>query len=350
MNLYEEIWKQLPIPGFVVDPLDNVIGLNVFAEQFLGVSQKLVLDQKLWTFLRGENLIFQGFERARLNNRTILINDISAHGRNTTPTVCSAYICPLSSNEQDLLLLLIPTESLGYQSNKILQTTSAQSVIGMGDMLAHEIKNPLAGIIGAAQLLSISLPTEDKEMTELIVQESKRIVSLLEQTEQFGDITPPKFVNVNIHDVLDQSVKSTEFGFAGNIKLIKEYDPSLPSLWGDKDQLIQVFLNLLKNSCEAIDKNGKVIIRTFYNRSLRPIKLGRDGQILPLHIEIIDDGAGLPDIIAEHIFEPFVSSKNNNKGLGLALVSKILNQHAAHIVVISKPGETMFRISFPASS
>ena len=350
MNLYEELWKQLPIPGFVVNPLDNVIGLNVFAEQFLGVSQKLVVEQKIWTFLRCDNLISQGFERARSNNLTILINDVSAHGRNTSPSVCSVYISPLSSEEQNLLLLLIPIEGLGYQSNKMLLTTSAQSVIGMGEMLAHEIKNPLAGIIGAAQLLSISLPTEDQEMTDLIVQESKRIVSLLEQVEQFGDVTPPKFVNVNIHDVLDQSAKTAEFGFAGNIKMVKEYDPSLPSLSGDKNQLIQVFLNLLKNSCEAIDKNGEIRIRTFYNRSLGPIKLGQDGQRLPLHIEIIDNGTGLPDSIAKHIFEPFISSKNNSKGLGLALVSKILNQHAAHIVVTSKPGETMFRISFPISS
>ena len=107
---------------------------------------------------------------------------------------------------------------------------------------------------------------------------------------------------------------------------------------------------MLKNSCEAIDKNGEIRIRTFYNRSLGPIKLGQDGQRLPLHIEIIDNGTGLPDSIAKHIFEPFISSKNNSKGLGLALVSKILNQHAAHIVVTSKPGETMFRISFPISS
>ena len=350
MNLYEEIWKQLPLPGFVVDPLDNIIGLNVFAEQFLGVSQKLVFEQKIWTFLRGKNLISQGFERARSNNITILINDVSAHGRNTSPSVCSAHISPLSSDEQNLLLLLIPIEGLGYQSTRNLQTTSRQSVIGMGEMLAHEIKNPLAGIIGAAQLLSLSLPIEDKEMTDLIVQESKRIVSLLEQVEQFGDITPPKFMNVNIHDVLDQSVKTARFGFAGNIKMITEYDPSLPSLWGDKDQLIQVFLNLLKNSCESIDKKGEIRIRTFYNRSLEPIKLGQDGQRLPLHIEIIDNGTGLPDSIAKHIFEPFISSKNNSKGLGLTLVSKILNQHAAHIVVTSKPGETMFRISFPISS
>ena len=350
MNLYEELWKQLPIPGFVVDPLDNLIGLNPFAEQFIGISQKLVLRQKIWIFLRGENMISQGFARVRSENITILINDVSAHGRNTSPSVCTAHICPLSANEKNLLLLLIPFEGLEHQSNKMLQTTSVQSVIGMGEMLAHEIKNPLAGIIGAAQLLSTSLPTDDSEMTDLIVQESKRIVSLLEQVEQFGDITPPEFVEINIHDVLDQSVKSAEFGFAKKTRIIKEYDPSLPSLYGNKDQLIQVFLNLLKNSCEAIDNDGKIKIRTFYNRSLRPIKLGREGQRLPLHIEIIDDGTGLPDIIAKHIFEPFVSSKNNSKGLGLALASKILNQHTAHIFVTSKPGRTMFRISFPVSS
>ena len=347
MNLYEELWKQLPIPGFVVNPLDNVIGLNVFAEQFLGVSQKLVVEQKIWTFLRCDNLISQGFERARSNNLTILINDVSAHGRNTSPSVCSVYISPLSSEEQNLLLLLIPIEGLGYQSKKMVRTTSTQSVIGMGEMLAHEIKNPVAGIIGAAQFLSMSLTAEEKVMTDLIVLESKRIVTLLNQVEQFGDVTPPNSTRVNIHDVLDRSARSAAMA---NIKMVKEYDPSLPSLSGDKNQLIQVFLNLLKNSCEAIDKNGEIRIRTFYNRSLGPIKLGQDGQRLPLHIEIIDNGTGLPDSIAKHIFEPFISSKNNSKGLGLALVSKILNQHAAHIVVTSKPGETMFRISFPISS
>jgi two-component system nitrogen regulation sensor histidine kinase GlnL len=349
MNLYEELWKQLPIPAFVVDPLDNVIELNVSAEQFLGISRKLVLDQKMWKFLLGENLIPEGLKRARSKNTSVLINDVSAYGRSTYDVVCSVHICPLPSNNQNVLLIIIPIEGLEYQSKKMVRTTSTQSVIGMGEMLAHEIKNPVAGIIGAAQFLSMSLTAEEIEMTDLIVEESKRIVSLLEQVEQFGDITPPKLMSLNIHDVLDQSVKTAKFGFAGNIKIIREYDPSLPSVWGDRDQLVQAFLNLVKNACEAVDQNGQIIIRTFYDGSLQSAKLGLDGQRLSLHIEIIDDGAGLLDSIAKHIFEPFVSSKNNSKGLGLALVSKILSQHAAHIEASSKLGKTIFRISFPLS-
>ena len=349
MKFYEELWQQLPVPGFVIDRSDDIIELNIAAEQFVGVSRKLVLGHKAWTFILGENSIAEGVNQAKKGNTSLFINDISAHGRSMKPNKCSAQICSISMSKQQVLLLLIPIEGMAYRDEKMVQAASTKSVIGMSEMLAHEIKNPLAGIIGAAQFLSMSLTADDMEMTQLIVQESKRIVSLLEQVEQFGDLTPTKNKTLNIHDVLDQAIRTAELGFGDNITIIKEYDPSLPTFLGDKNQLVQAFLNLIKNALEAVDQNGMVIIKTFYDASLRLAKPILNGKKLPLHVEIIDNGSGLPDGIAQHIFEPFVSSKSNGKGLGLALVSKIISQHSAQIIASSTPERTMFRISFPIS-
>jgi two-component system nitrogen regulation sensor histidine kinase GlnL len=251
----------------------------------------------------------------------------------------------LTDAEGQILILLIAHETLGNFCGESAPLSAAHSAIGMAEMLAHEIKNPLAGITGAAQFLSLSLPAEDLEMTDLIVEESKRIVSLLDQVEQFGDVTPPNCAYVNIHDVLDRAARSAVFGFAGEVEIQKKYDPSLPEVWADVDQMVQVFLNLIKNACEALDSEGKVTIRTFYDPSLRlPLPDGM-GRRLPLHVEIIDNGPGLPTALANHVFDPFVTTKSNGKGLGLALVSKIVAQHRAWISVTSQAGLTNFRVS-----
>ncbi|HAJ84216.1 MAG TPA: PAS domain-containing sensor histidine kinase, partial [Rhodobacteraceae bacterium] len=179
---------------------------------------------------------------------------------------------------------------MGNSGNGPVPVLAAHSAIGMAEMLAHEIKNPLAGITGAAQFLSMSRPTDDHEMTDLIVEESKRIVALLDQFEQFGDITPPNCALVNIHDVLDQAVRSATFGFARNIQISKNYDPSLPNVWADSDQLMQVFLNLIKNACEALWDEGKISVRTYYDPNLRLVMPDSKGQRLPLHVDIMDNG------------------------------------------------------------
>ncbi|MBV1903137.1 MAG: PAS domain-containing sensor histidine kinase, partial [Marinosulfonomonas sp.] len=214
----------------------------------------------------------------------------------------------------------------------------------------HEIKNPLAGITGAAQLLAMNLPQDDLEMTDLIVAESRRIVGLLEQVEQFGNIRPPQRRAINIHDLLDRARKSARVGFAANMQITEDFDPSLPATYADGDQLLQVFLNLLKNAAEAAGKAGGTIrIRTFYDLSLRLRRKDGSGNALPLQVEIIDDGPGLPPEIAADIFEPFVSGRENGTGLGLALVSKIISEHDGWLTVDSVPGRTVFRISLPVA-
>ena len=257
MTHFQDIWAQLPIVGLVIGVEDNIQEINAAAELFLGISSKVALGQHVWNYLRGEDLLPAGIDRARILMRPIVIAEVVAHGRNSEARLCAAHVCPLNGDKLQVLILLSPHEVFGNSGNGLAPVSAAHSAIGMAEMLAHEIKNPLAGITGAAQLLSLSLPPKDHEMTDLIVKESKRIVALLDQVEQFGDVTPPSCAAVNIHDVLDQAVRSATFGFAGDIQISKNYDPSLPHVWADADQMVQVFLNLIKNACEALGDKGK---------------------------------------------------------------------------------------------
>ena len=195
----------------------------------------------------------------------------------------------------------------------------------------------------------MNLTGEDLEMTDLIVAEARRILVLLDQVEQFGNLRPPERKVWNIHDLLDRARKTAAVGFAANMRFEEEYDPSLPPTFVDGDQMLQVFQNLLKNAAEAAgDAGGTIRIRTFYDVALR--LRGSDGTAsVPLQVEIIDDGPGIAPEIASEIFEPFVSGRENGTGLGLALVSKIVSDHAGWISLDSTPGRTVIRISLPVA-
>ena len=172
--------------------------------------------------------------------------------------------------------------------------------------------------------------------------------ALLEQVEQFGNLNPPQRQAVNLHDVLDRARRSALLGFGAQMKIIEDYDPSLPMALGDKDQLLQVVLNLLKNASEAAGETGGTIwLRTYFEHSFRLRRAGDAGRALPLQIEIVDDGPGLPPELADDVFDPFVSGRENGTGLGLALVSKIMSDHGGWISVESTPGRTVFRLSLP---
>ncbi len=160
---------------------------------------------------------------------------------------------------------------------------------------------------------------------------------------------PPERKHVNLHDVLERARKSPTVGFGAHMRIDEDYDPSLPATYGDADQLTQVFLNLLKNAAQASDGGGKIKIRTCYEHSLRLRRADGSGQPLPLQVEIIDDGPGIPPSIANEVFEPFVSGRENGTGLGLALVSKIISEHDGWVSLDSVPGKTRFRISLPVA-
>ncbi|MBM1309551.1 PAS domain-containing sensor histidine kinase [Sulfitobacter mediterraneus] len=345
------IWVSLPVPAILIAPDDGIEDINPAAEGFLNVSAKSVIGVPVWDIIAVNDPLEDAFDRARASGTPLFVNDVDVGSGQRAPLQSALQIAPLSGAEGHMLMMISPRELAGRMTQNHSVKSAAKSAIGMAEMLAHEIKNPLAGITGAAQLLSMNLPADELELTDLIVAESRRIVKLLEQVEQFGNLNPPQRLAVNLHDVLDRARRSALLGFGAQMKIIEDYDPSLPMALGDKDQLLQVVLNLLKNASEAAGEGGGTIrLRSYYEHSFRLRRADGTGQALPLQIEIIDDGPGLPDHIKGDVFDPFVSGRENGTGLGLALVSKIISEHDGWISVTSVSGQTVFRISLPRAA
>ncbi|SEW08568.1 two-component system, NtrC family, nitrogen regulation sensor histidine kinase GlnL [Cognatiyoonia koreensis] len=343
----DNLWNSLPIPSLLIAGDDRILQSNAAAESFLNLSAKQVQNVSLWDTILIDAQLEGPFSRARDRRTPLFINDVAVGSGMGPPMVCNVHFAPLSGSDDVTLMMIRPIEIASRMTKGGKSSTAARSAIGMAEMLAHEIKNPLAGITGAAQLLSMNLSAEDQELTDLIVAESRRIVKLLEQVEQFGNLRPPAMKPINIHDVIDRARQSAAVGFGAHMFFIVDYDPSLPYAMADGDQLLQVMLNLLKNASEAGSDGGTIRLRTFYDGSLRVRQQDGIKASLPLQIEVIDDGPGLPPSIADDIFEPFISGRENGTGLGLALVSKLVHDGGGWISVDSVPGKTVFRISLP---
>jgi len=341
------LWASLPVPAVLVNAQDEITDINGLAESFLNASAKSLRGVPVWDRIAVDAPLEDAFARARAQGTPLFVNDVDVGTGNAPPLQCNVQIAQISDGDGDMIILISPRELASRVNKSDTVKSAAKSAIGMAEMLAHEIKNPLAGITGAAQLLSMNLPQEELELTDLIVEESRRIVKLLEQVEQFGNLQPPAKNAVNLHDVLDRARRSALLGFGGHMAIVEDYDPSLPFALGDADQLLQVILNLLKNASEAAESKGTIRIRSYFEHSFKLRRSDGTGQSLPLQIEIIDDGPGLPQAIKGDIFDPFVSGKENGTGLGLALVSKIMSDHGGWISVDSIPGRTVFRLSLP---
>jgi two-component system nitrogen regulation sensor histidine kinase GlnL len=350
MNAFQEnLWQSLPVPAFLLDPGDVIAEVNPSGESFLNASARSVRGSPVFDVLAIDAPLDDQFKRVRKDQSSLFMNNVDVGTGQSAPVNCNIQIAPMTGMPGFVLVLMEPRSIADRLGRSMSVKSAARSAIGMAEMLAHEIKNPLAGIAGAAQLLSMNLKKDDLELTDLIVAETRRIVALLEQVEQFGNLRPPERRAVNVHDLLDRARKSASVGFAAHMKFVEDYDPSLPATFVDSDQMVQVFLNLLKNAAEATgDAPGTIRLHTFYDMSLRLRR--KDGTAaLPLQVEIIDDGPGLPPELLAEAFEPFVSGRENGTGLGLALVSKIVTDHGGWISVDSVPGRTVFRISLPVA-
>jgi two-component system nitrogen regulation sensor histidine kinase GlnL len=344
------IWASLPIPALLIDRDGTIVEVNPAGEIFLNAGVKSLIGQPAFDRLLIDAPIDEALSRARANQSALFINDVFVTTGERPPIQCNVQIAPMHDNADVVMLLISPREIADRLGRSMNVKSGARSAIGMAEMLAHEIKNPLAGISGAAQLLSMNLSAEDQELTGLIVEETRRIVKLLEQVEQFGNLRPPDRRPVNIHDALDRARKSAAMGYGAHMTFVEDYDPSLPPTFADLDQLMQVFLNLIRNAAEAAGgRPGTIRLRTFYDLSLRLRRQNGPGRPVPLQVEVIDDGPGIPPGIAADIFEPFVSGRENGTGLGLALVSKIIHDHEGWISVDSVPGRTVFRVSLPVA-
>ena len=341
------LWASIPIPAFIVDAEDRILEANAAAEDFLTASFKSMAGANFSDRVFIDAPLEGAFKRVRDSGAALFVNRVDVGPTHRAPELCNLKIAPVLRSDGHVLILLTPRQLAGRLENAGTARSSVRSAIGMAEMLAHEIKNPLAGITGAAQLLSMTLSKSDRELTGLIVEETRRVAALIDQVEQFGNLRPPDRKPFNLHDLLDRTRKSAALGFAAHMRLVENYDPSLPPAHVDGDQMLQVFSNLIKNAAEAAPQGGTITIRTFYDHALRVRRKDGTGAGVPLQVEIIDDGPGLPPHLVDEIFDPFVSGKENGTGLGLALVSKIVSEHDGLIVVESRPGRTAFRLSLP---
>lgn len=234
--------------------------------------------------------------------------------------------------------------------HRLEQSGGVRAAIGAAGMLAHEIKNPLSGIRGAAQLIEGGVTGEALALTRLIRAEVDRVAALIDQMEGFTDTRPLPATAENIYPLLDHVRRIAIHSFAEGIKIRERYDPSLPPVFVHRDATIQVLMNLLKNAAEASGEGGSITLTTAYRHGVS-VSVDRQSRRLSLPIElcVIDDGPGAPAEIAEHLFDPFVSSKRDGKGLGLALVDKLVRDMGG-IVQYAREGQperTVFRLLLP---
>ncbi len=348
---YGQILGALPIAVVVLNEHDSFCFVNYAAEEFFGSSSALLIDQALSDLLPVDHPIFLVLERARRDGLTVAEHDMVLEGPRLSRRGTSIQAAPLADVPGQVVLTLQDSSAARALDQQMSARNAARSITGMAAILAHEVKNPLSGIRGAAQLLETSAPPADRELAVLIRDEADRIRAMVERMETFGEKKLQRDA-VNIHRVLEHVRKLAGSGFAARIKFIETYDPSLPHVHGNRDQLIQVLLNLVKNAAEAIagtDRpDGEIHLSTGFQHGVRLSAASKRGRAnLPLFVSVRDNGPGIPDDIRRHLFEPFISTKATGSGLGLALVAKIVADHGGLIDVDSRPGRTEFRINLP---
>lgn len=348
---YEALWATLPFPAFVLDEADAILASNGAAELLVSTSSRQLAGRALGTVFGPNSLISDTVTQARAKHGSLMQYNVEVALPDTAPLTCNLHVGFAGPARGEVLLLIQPTGVAQKMSRSLTHLSAARSVVAMAAMLGHELRNPLAGISGAAQLLAMNLGDADRELTDLIEEETRRIGKLIDRVEHFADDRPTERAPVNIHDVLDRAVRAAQAGFAAGIEFAVEYDPSLPEAAGDADQLQQVFQNLLKNAAEAVDAGrGRIRLRTSYKSGVKFSVAGNRTETLPLQIEVTDNGRGIPDAMIRDIFDPFVTSKSNGSGLGLPLVSKIISGHGGLIECDSGNGRTTFTIRLPVWS
>ena len=348
---FEALWHALPSPALHIDAEARIAAVNTPAETFLATAQTQLAGRSLAGIAGEDSRIADLARRVLAHGINMAEYDVELSWPDRPQRLVDLHAAPLAQDSGGLVILIQPRAMAETMDRSLSHRNAARSVAGMSAMLAHEVKNPLAGISGAAQLLEMNASEADRELTTLISEEADRIKALLARVEQFGDIGPGRRDTVNIHDVLDRAARSARAGFASHIRFIEDYDPSLPPTPGDSDQLMQVVLNLLKNAAEAAPElGGTITLGTAYRAGMKVATPSGRRESLPLQVTITDNGPGVPEDLQRHIFEPFVSSKSDGSGLGLALVSKIVAEHGGIIACESEAGWTRFRLSLPVAA
>ena len=338
-------------PVLICDDKNKIVMANYAAQDFFQTSENLLRRQKIDDHVAPSSplldlLSYVHARQAASSEHKIAIGNVHI----PKERLVDIHVSPLGGEQKLVVVTLFERTMADKISKQLTSQSAARQVTGLAAMLAHEIKNPLSGIKGAAQLLEQSAEEEDRPLARLVQQEVERIVKLVDRMEVFGDERHPELAPINIHAVLNHIILLAENGFAKGIEIDKQFDPSLPEVLGNWDQLVQVYLNLIKNAAEAVKNTKKPFIRisTAYRPGIRVGVPGtRERLSLPLEITIEDNGPGVDEDLLPHIFEPFVSSKKTGGGLGLAMVAKLIRAHGGIVDVDYVGDRTMFKTLLP---
>ncbi|WP_415530104.1 two-component system sensor histidine kinase NtrB [Gluconacetobacter sp.] len=340
----------MPLPVMLVGEKNRIRHVNSAAEPFFGMSSQHLEQMHLSDVLASDHPIFLLVEQVRRDGVTIAEHELNLDGPRLHRSGITVQGTLVAEHPDGVLLTFHDSSAARALDRQLTFRSAARSVSGMAAILAHEVKNPLSGIRGAAQLLEGSVSESDRELAVLIRDEADRIRDLVDRMEIFSD-KPLERRPVNIHRVLEHVRLLAQKGFAADIRFIEEYDPSLPPVWGNRDQLVQVLLNLVKNAAEAVageGRKGEITLGTAYRHGVRLAVPGMEQRVeLPLVVSVRDNGAGIPDSIRPHLFEPFLTTKAGGSGLGLALAGKIIGDHGGVIEVNSRPGRTEVLLHLP---
>ncbi|MGD1887468.1 MAG: nitrogen regulation protein NR(II) [Cohaesibacteraceae bacterium] len=355
-SLQRLLLQALPHPAILVGRDYRVVEANNAAEIFFRTSLAIMRRQGLRSFVPFGSPVFSTVDQVMSD-----LSPMTAYGVDlATPRLADdmtvdVYVSPIvdavgSDGDPLVAIMLHPQARTQKLDRQLTSQSSARSVSGLAAMLAHEIKNPLFGIRGAAQLLESSVDDADRALTQLITDEADRIVRLVDRMEVFSDERPVERGPVNIHTVLEHVKRLAETSFGSHIKFVERYDPSLPAIYANRDQMVQVFLNLAKNACEAIGtrSDGKVVLSTGFKPGIRLSVPGSAKRLtLPLEVAVEDNGPGIPQDLMADLFDTFITTKSNGTGLGLALVAKIIRDHGGVVECESHGTGAAFRVMLP---
>ena len=345
----DSILNALATAVIVLDAGDSIVLVNTAGEHFLQGSAKYLKGRSLGDLLPKDNPVFSLIEQVRRQGFAVSENRVTLESPRIGKHLVNLQVTPLAEDPGTLILSLQHRSIADTMDRQLTHRGAARSVTAMAAMLAHEVKNPLSGIRGAAQLLEQNVKPSDAGLTTLIREETDRICGLVDRMEVFSNVGPLQREAVNIHQVLDRVMQLAKNGFGRHLRYVTNFDPSLPAVLGHRDQLVQVFLNLIKNAAEAAPlKGGEITLETAYQQGVRFAVPGTGSRIhLPLRIGIRDNGDGIADDLKSCLFDPFVTSKPQGTGLGLALVAKIIGDHGGVIECDSQPKRTEFRVMLP---
>jgi len=343
MNQHKRILDNLSHTVLLLDSQLRVRYINPAGEVLLGVSARQALDHPVGDLLYGNGRLDEALARARDHGTPYTERELELSPRPDAEITVDMTVLPLSGATPDAALL-VELEQLDRhlrisREEHLLAQQNATRALLRG--LAHEVKNPLGGLRGAAQLLERRLgEAELREYTQVIIGEADRLQSLVDR--MLGPATLPNRVALNIHEPLER-VRQLVEAEAG-LRIDADYDPSIPDLVADRDQLIQAFLNIFRNAVQSVGDEGRVRLRS---RCLRQVTIGQVRYRLVIGVDVIDDGPGVDPALQESIFYPMVTGRDGGTGLGLSIAQDLINRHGGLIECSSRPGRTVFRVLLP---